>query len=258
MGEGVSGLRREFLRSLENTGLVSVFRPQKCLKPQQGGRARTGLGANTALLKEGRPGPARMPTAGRPQGTRLHEDGALEGGSRNQGTGGSRATSWHEKGERACGCLCRKGALAELCRLPRGRWGAGQSRATDPAESSCPALRAARSCGCTIVSMALGFAVTTAPGWPSAGQRCRLEASSGFPRRPRSQHIFEGLPRPTLWTRPLSSPRGSQGPGERGIEEGLGGLPESTVSSPQGRDPTLHPHQGPAGHSRAPNSKLAL
>lgn len=96
------------------------------------------------------------------------------------------------------------------------------------------------------------------PGWPSAGQRCRLEASSGFPRRPQSQHIFEGLPRPTLWTRPLSSPRGSQGPGERGIEEGLGGLPESAVSSPQGRDPTRHPHHGPAGHSRAPNSKLAL
>ena len=74
--------------------------------------------------------------------------------------------------------------------------------------------------------MALGFAVTTAPGWPSAGQRCRLEASSGFPRGPRSQHIFEGLPRPTLWTQPLSGPRGGRGHGEHGIEEGPGGLRE--------------------------------
>lgn len=80
-----------------------------------------------------------MPTAGRPQGTRLQEDGALEGGSQNRGTRGSRATSWHKKGEQACGCLCKKGTLAELRRLPR-RQGAGRSCA-DPAENSCPALR---------------------------------------------------------------------------------------------------------------------
>lgn len=136
-----------------------------------------------------------------------------------------------------------EGAPAELRRPPCGRR-AGRSCA-GPAESSCPA----RSCGCTIVSMALGFAVTTTPGWPSAGQRCRLEASSGFSRRPRSQHIFEGLPRPALWTRPLSSPWGGRRPGERGIggSGGLGACWSPPVSSPQGWGPSLPPHQGPVG-----------
>lgn len=136
-----------------------------------------------------------------------------------------------------------EGAPAELRRPPCGRR-AGRSCA-GPAESSCPA----RSCGCTIVSMALGFAATTTPGWPSTGQRCRLEASSGFSRRPRSQHIFEGLPRPALWTRPLSSPWGGRRPGERGIggSRGLGACWSPPVSSPQGWGPSLPPHQGPVG-----------
>lgn len=89
---------------------------------------------------------------------------------------------------------------------------------------------------CTIVSMALAFAVTTAAGWPGAGQRGWLEARNRFSSGPRGQRIFEGLPQPGLRALPPSSPLGRRRPGERGVEREPRDPPEPPRAARSQRD----------------------
>lgn len=221
------------LGSLENTGLVSVFHPQKRLEPQQeggpAGRTRPGQespgqpqDANTVLFTEGSPGqlgcpfrasPATSLSASRARGRYLREE-----------PGAGRQPRRREEGR-----MCQPGSL--LARTGKGLAGL-------PAEelpwSLAPALRQPRPSpaedqgyrahalpgsllrACTTVSMAPGFAVTTTTGWPGAGQCGRLQARNRFSRGPRGQRIFEGLP--------PAGPTGQWGAHGAGGWEGTQGL----------------------------------
>lgn len=220
--QGISGLRHELLRSLaawKTHGWFLFSAPRNAWnhsgkEAPLAGRALTRPGMQTLrCLQREAPGQLRCSLPGvpgrqlGPQGCTFGRNRGLEGGSRNLGVTASWAASWREKGERARGSPGKRSASESKASPGQAQQGTkGNGRRADrsctvPAESSCPALQAAL--GCTIVSMALRFAVTTTPGWPGAGQGCRLEARNGFSSRPSSQHIFEGLPRPGLRTVPL-------------------------------------------------------
>lgn len=138
--------------------------------------------------------------------------------------------------------------------------GGGQVKAEPPTRRRA----AARPCGRPAPAVAQSFPWRSAllsqqpRDGPALGSAADWRRAVDFLAGPEASTFLKACPGPLSGLGLCQVHGAVRGPESVASRRGWGGLPESTVSSPQGRDPTLHPHQGPAGHSRAPNSKLAL
>lgn len=141
MGEGVSGLRCEFLRSLaawKTQGWFLSSAPRNAWSLRgEGVPSQAWVQTRRCSYREGLC-QLRCPLRGVPRERASRRTGRWKAAV---GIGAPEAAGpplGMRRGSKPVG-LCKKGALAELRRLPHGQ-GAGRG-CTDPAANSCPAVR---------------------------------------------------------------------------------------------------------------------
>lgn len=127
-----------------------------------------------------------------------------------------------------------------------------EARPSTPSGGSRPALPAAGSQGCTIVSMALGVAVTTASGWPGAGQCCGLQAGNRFPSAQQPAHFGGSSPARSADSALVRSRSTGHSEAWGAIEGEPGDQLDPSARLRRGCGPTQRPCKVPMGHSRPP------